>query len=441
MSVLKPLNLIEAEILKIVRKNQGISQQELAEAIGSHNPRVSHAENGKKGYYPHEVKRIKKLLKIENMPTTQEDRLAFVDQILTWRDRLPTLTSDEIKDVIKEFEPILNMQCADAEVACYYRLFLVPAFIRIGEFEKARQEMAYIKAILNEDNPQHMYHYNLNLMAICGLDLDYVSSIRYGKKAIKIATDNKELLLTDVNRAKYNMANHYTYLHRPLKAIIYLRDVNCSNIESRTDLFPLQADVKMLLGLNYARAGNHEDAEDLLKEALRNLKSHRDKFFMGLAMYNYGAIKQLSKKWKQSRKYFKEATQYLPLSSIHHFWCVYGDIQSAIMCEDLAEAKEMLKEAKKNSKNYPDQEMVEVLFKYLYYIRIIIKGGTIFREDEVTFILEKVIPLFLKHHMKFEAMWACDILSTHYSKARKERQSAEMYVRSLEIHKTLLISE
>jgi len=53
----------------------------------------------------------------------------------------------------------------------------------------------------------------------------------------------------------------------------------------------------------------------------------------------------------------------------------------------------------------------------------------------------KVTKVTSHKHMKFEAMWACDILSTHYSKARKERQSAEMYVRSLEIHKTLLISE
>ena len=441
MSTLKPLNLTEAEILKIIRKNQGISQQELAEAIDSHNPRISHAENGKKDYYPYESKSIKKLLKIENMPTTQEDRLIFVDQILTWRDRLPTLTAEEIKDVIKKFEPILNMQCADEEVACYYRLFLVPAYIRLGEFEKARQEMVHIEEILNKDNPQHMYHYNLNRRSICVLDLDYVSSIKYGKKAIKIATDNKELLQSDINRAIYNVANDYTDLHFPLEAILHFEAMDQFSHESRTDLIYIKMCSKMLLGLNYARFGRHKEAERLLKKALKQAKVYDNKYFMGIVLYNYGAVKQLSKKWEQAKRYFEEALEHLPPSSMYYFWCIYGSIQSSIICEDFSSAKEMLKKSNKTAKNYPYQEMVEVLFKYLDCTRTIMKGGTIFREDEVSFILEKVIPLFLKHHMKFEAMWACDILSIHYSKSRKERQSAEMYVKSLEIHKTLLISE
>ncbi|MCL2353379.1 MAG: tetratricopeptide repeat protein, partial [Defluviitaleaceae bacterium] len=294
---------------------------------------------------------------------------------------------------------------------------------------------------LNRENPQHMYLHTLNLRLLSNLDLDYEKAIEHGKKAIEIAKNSKELLPMDIHRAKYNVASDYTKLHQPLDAIVYLKDIENFIYESRANLNPFQIYAEMLLGLNYARAGKHEEAEEILQKSLKRAKSIEDEKCIGVVLYNQGAIKQIARKWEESREHFKEATEHLAPSDMNHFWCVFGDIQSAIMDENLAEAREMLAKTKNTAENYTDKEMAEVLFQYLECIQTIVKGGTIYRRREVKFTLEKAIPLFLEHSMKFEAMWAYEVLSTHYNKARKEKQSAEMYIKSLETYKTLFVNE
>ncbi|MCL2353970.1 MAG: tetratricopeptide repeat protein, partial [Defluviitaleaceae bacterium] len=389
----------------------------------------------------HESQTIKEFLSIIEVPTTHEERLIFVEKMLVLQDKLPSMSIEETKDAIEEFEAVLEIEFLDPEVVCYYRLFLLPAFLKVGEVEKARGEIYYIEKSLNKDNLQHMYHYNLNLRAMASLECDYESAIKHAEKAMEIAACNDGFLQIDINRAKYNAALDYTSLHYPMEAIMLLRDINYSIKGYRVDSSGLQRGVDMLLGVNYARVGKHEEAEALLEAAIKRAKVYKDKQYLGSVLYNFGTIKKLSKNWKQAREYFKEARELLPSLSMLHFLCIYGDIQCIIMTKSFSEAEDMLKEAKIKSKDYPDQEMVEVLLGFLECIRIIIKGGTIFRREEAAFVQEKAIPFFLHHHMKFEAMWAYEILSVHYSKARKDKQSAEMYISSLEVHKALFKSE
>ncbi|MCL2354277.1 MAG: helix-turn-helix domain-containing protein, partial [Defluviitaleaceae bacterium] len=94
---MNPLGLMESEIFRIVRKTQGITQQAVADAINNHVPKISLIENGKLSFRPSEIKSVKKVLNIEGMPTTHEERLVFVEQILAWRDKLPTLSNEEVE--------------------------------------------------------------------------------------------------------------------------------------------------------------------------------------------------------------------------------------------------------------------------------------------------------------------------------------------------------
>ncbi|MCL2575103.1 MAG: hypothetical protein FWE33_01595 [Defluviitaleaceae bacterium] len=407
-----------------LRKDKKISQDKIAEVALTSQAQISRIETSTSAeeYNQDELERVKKFLKIEGMPLTEDERAAFRESLYYWRDLLRVGRTKEAEDMHKVLSPAVNLEPVDTDLSMLYRLFeVIHIFYEAGDnyADIANEKMSYLEDKQEIMSVEHLYYYHSNIGFIKILNEQYTEAIKSFTKTLDLVKDNEDFSSEDLEKVHYHIALCYNYIENPFRTIMFLNKIPRANSGSRTSLHRINSDV--MLSLNYIKIGEFDFAKELLNNCLLRAKGTLNKSLIGLVLRNLGVLYRFSKDWEKSIDYFDQAMMFLEETSEHYMGALYYKARCLIELKSFTEAKKIIINAKAKYSKSPDL----IIFEILTHILAVSKRMSSYDVMSVEYIEKTAIKYFIDNSIRLEAIACCELLSEYGVKSKRTGKSLE----------------
>jgi len=418
LSKITPDDILIGKKLKDMRKSTGMNQDELADNMLSHASKVSLVERGMDRYNEDEIKYAKTLFGIENMPLTNSECKIFKGSLYYLRELLRLRIMDKAKDLLKKLSPAVNLEPCDPSIAWLFRLFEVTYLFVKGDMKAAEEKMRYFDDKVEKLSVEHLYYYNYNKGFLSSNHKNYNKTLEFYKQCFDLIKNNKDFKSDNEEILYYNLANFYTDLELPNRAIFFINKIFKMDIKDRT----IEHDIilKILFSINCFKVGEFEEAEEILNNCLIGAKSIYNNSLVGLSILNLGLTHKYAENYDKAISYFDQALNIFDVNSEHYSWAFYFKVSCVIETREFVMSNKLIKKEKsKKNKNNTHS----ILLEMLGHIFEINKRMTVFNEESADYIETQAIPYLKINSYRLEAMRCCQLLEEHYEKVRKRTKS------------------
>ena len=188
-------NMHIGEKIKILRLNQGLSQENIAHAVGRSVAYVSRLERGEAECDNETAAKIKKLLGIEKAPLFEHELELYEGRIWAWNNLVTDRRMDEAKKIQETLAPILSLPY-EHELIMLYQMI---AFAILGwewdtnassELISALEEkISSVEYFVDNASKEARILYFRNKGILYGLKGDGKNAIKYTHQALDIKSD------------------------------------------------------------------------------------------------------------------------------------------------------------------------------------------------------------------------------------------------------------
>jgi len=402
--------------IKLLRKTNGISQEELGMVAMTNQAKISRAENGSEGYNKKELGLIKEYLDIVGMPLAEDERAPFRRSLYFWRDLIRNGRMDEANKWHKKLSPAINLEPCDPDLATLYRLIEVIHMLAKNDLEAAEKQLNLIYSKLDHSNIEHLYYYNFNMGTLYTMRSDYEGALKFYMKALEIREKRGNVSFESNGWLYHNIALCHSGLESPFKALSFLNKIPRANPEDRMTAHGVGVDI--LFAINYIKVGELESAEGILNECLINAKGMNDDFYIGLTLHNLGIFHRRNENWEKAIDYFDQTMDILDENSNYYLWALYYKARCLIESRKFSEAERVIKQIQP----FLDEgnEFASTLCEILRQIIIISRRMSVYNKGPAHYIEDVAVPFLVKHGVRLEAISCCELLVKHCIRTKRE---------------------
>ena len=411
------------EKIRLIRESKELSQDYISLKLGLTQGHLSQIESGQAECKGDLLKNIKAVLEVENAPLTEEELIAFRNQLNYWCDIIRNRNLVKARLLCNEAAAILNLEF-EKNLVALYRLFEIKLLVlESGKIDEAEKILGIVASSLDEMSEEVLYHYYFNRGFLHMYRREYKTALDYNLKAYSYyqASFDKEPALFN------NIAACYARLGKPFHSIRFLERASGMLDNERVSISRLN--INSTLAINYIRLNEFGLANDLLTKCLSDAKSIGDWKQYGVVLHNFGCLHHKMNENKISINYFDQAFEYFEENEQHYLENLYCKIRCLINIKKFDECISLLSKAGKLTKS---NEVYMLQFESLHHI---IKRHEV---DSCQFLYDISIPKLLEAGKHFVALDYCEILIATHKRNRRPKKEAEVKALSAEIYKRII---
>jgi len=409
------------EKICMIRKAKGLSQDNVAHVLNTNRVAVSRLENGETEWSAETLTTVKDFLDIKNAPLLEHELRTYENRLQVWIELIIKLRFAEASTIQEEMSVILDLPFEE-ELYLLYVLAEASILTLQYQVQAADEKLSTIENLLDNASNDALNLYHRNKGFIRGYANDLVGSIKHSTKAVQYAdADNK----TD-GFALINIGHAYMFLGKPYHAIQNF--VRAEAIyQSKGDITTMTYGVIMnALGSCYLEVGEYRKAEELTVLAISHSKSVKDNLIAGAALYKMARLKLKMKMYDECMDFCEQVLVFHKESGEMIISALILKASCLLEMKKFSECQELIGHIK-NLLNDGKQSVVKTsMSNDDHTVRLNAIGHlmTLDNPDSITYILDTAIPhLRAKGSSKFEAIYFCNKLETHYTKKRAKTKA------------------
>jgi transcriptional regulator with XRE-family HTH domain len=395
------------------RKTKGLTQEQLSDAICSISY-LSKIENG------HENPSLDILSHLCNRLDISVDDLqensnsdSFITLLNKWYRFILDRNLKGATEVRAELEKNVK-GIEDPNLLLKFNLYDLRYNLFRGELDKAGKIIDRIHLVKDRQSNEINYYYYLFIGLYEYLRENYVDAAMHYKKAETIGDtiglSDSELYyqLALVNAQLYHMSNSISYAHRALdlfdKECNYLRSIDCH----------------ILLGINYRRTNNYDQAESCFFNALKVAESINNTKLKGIIYHNLGYLYSTRNDHKKALEYYQlsveNKTESQPVRLVRTYHLIAKEYINMQLIQDaFVWVEKGLEVADTHN-----------IIEFQYHFKVL-KCQSAPTTDFIKMLKDKAIPFFEKKHSWIYVAEYSELLGEYYSAKSQYKNSSHCY--------------
>ena len=287
--------------IRLMRDKSGITVNDLANTLNYSTGLISLIEQGKRSVKPEMLILIRKSMKYEEVPLTEEEVINFRLMLYDFYESIKNLHLGEAREKSDAIRPLVE-KCFEEEFKVLYYLFDSYLLIREQKHEKAKNQLETltdkIETFTDEQKYFYFYFYAGSIYK------DYAQTIQYLLKAKDIAQkiNKQEASLY------YSLSNIYSRIDYSPKAIIY-GEIALKLAQNSVDKAYL-LNIEATLAFEYSKVGFPNLALERLYGCLAREKTLGNPRRLGNIHHNLGCIFLRMKDYANAEAYFNKSLKY-----------------------------------------------------------------------------------------------------------------------------------
>lgn len=436
--------LLYGDRLKLLRESKNISQQALADALGSDVAKIKQMEHGVTLCDSGRVAEIREILDADFLPLLDSEIPAFRERLYIWRDMIRNRKLDEAKELQSKIAGIVDL---DVEVGLIslYSMFEITLLIVQGDFAKATLKLDDTdKALMDTES---RYYYFRNKGTISTLNENFEDALMLFSQALEIGKSD-EWILKDDDSIYYNIALCYYNLHLPHHALGFLHESGKMYTTDRVTPFGWHID--SAIAVNYIRTNQLTEAARILERCLVFAEASGDKTLIAITLHNYGFMHQMADNWLLAANYYGKSSSICEQGSDLHLENLYQESRCCMELGDYSKSVRLIESAKAHFSREINHMLSDtstaqfaMLFETLGHLLNVILECEGDAETEIVghsaaFIEVTAIPYSINIYKYTHVLDYCKVLGKYYEKANAFEKSLAINKIAMEIYKKML---
>ncbi|MCL2364625.1 MAG: helix-turn-helix transcriptional regulator [Defluviitaleaceae bacterium] len=360
-----------------IRKNQGLTKTELANAMNFHRSYVSLIESKQRKMPPDYIARFKEALDAPDLPFNKKEERDFLTKLHDWRE---VVFREDVSEAAKTYPIIARIAAltVDSNLRILCQLFTLSYYRISKEINKYDALYNEVKMQVNAFNDEHKYWFYRQ----SGNRYMHAYQYRSALDAYFIALECMTTLGYKDESIYFNIGHCLTDMGYASRALEYFEKSQALSKSKRTN-----NDTEYFIATNYIHMGRTAEALEKLEDCLDDEKQKKDKdLFVGVIYEKIGIAHAHRGNHSAALAAYETA---LPLRSPHAYpYTLYYKTISLMGCNRKAEALQCLEEGIASSKTNTKIYIMLRTLKCLY---------TFDHKDSHEYLVNESIPSLIKY--------------------------------------------
>ncbi|MCL2526873.1 MAG: helix-turn-helix transcriptional regulator [Defluviitaleaceae bacterium] len=419
-----------------IRKAKGLSQENMAQALNANRMTVSRLERGEVECSAQNLAIIRKFLDIEKAPLLEHELALYRDRMQVWIELLRTARVAEARAMQEEMSVILDIPF---EGGLYLLYLVTEALLLSMEYNvpATEEKLNVLEGLLDNasDEILNLYHLNKGFHnAVAG---DYKNALKHSFKAVEYA----EACNRSDDIALYNIGQFYIALGKPYSAIIYFERAKAAFKGDLTN--QRMSRLVQALAMCYLLIGETQKANKLADLSLAQARSLNAKTRIAHALGIKGSVKYKMKMYEECIAIYDQALEYYKPLREAYVSVLVGKAKCLFMMKNYSEFKNVLRHGESVLYGGNPDAVTTVLDND---IAVLLNATshlmTLDNVDSINYIQDVAIPHLRAGGLsKFEALFYCNHLETHYTKKRAKTKANAIAAISRDIYREIYEGE
>ena len=425
-------SLTLGEKLKQVRRDKGLSQDNVAYAVDNHTSIISRIENGHIDPPPELLDAIRKFLDIQSAPLLPFELELYNEKLLMWESLLDANRLDDAKAMQAELAHILSLPF-EHDMILKYKMLMVRFFFKQPDFAAAEENFRQAEPLLPYASNDTLILYYSNKAFMYSTKLDYKASYKYYQKTLELFGDRPP-------SARILEATAYIccFLGKYHHGIRYIQHARVLYEGDRTNFRGYHLDEN--LALCYAAVGETMKAANLFEMSYRQAVLNGNEIFQGITLLN---ISSITKKRGNYEKALEQQNKALELFTKNMSIIIAHDKSlyvTAVFAKAILQAKMNMDNTDTIALGRPlaeGDETLTIMLDTAYHLSNL--GST----DSEKYLEDIAIPHLMQHKPidKSLHLELCKELEAHYKKKKSKTKAAYMAVIIRDIYEEMFMGE
>jgi len=415
--------------LRLIRKDKGLSLENMAHDTGCSVATLSRLERGETEVDNETMAAIRKALNIEKAPLSEYELKIFRGKLLVWHTLCASGRKDEAESTKKELAIIKSLPF-ERGLYLLYTMIETRLLIIQRNIEAAQDKLKEAETCLDEMCAEARYLYYDNKGRLCGISHDNRNAIMYHRKALAIETED---LKTDISSLLLLVGLSYKNMGRYFHAILNLEQAKMLYSGDSADIRGPHIDVQ--LAFCYMKAGNLSKAKNLITAALAQARSINNNIGVGVALQILADIHGHEGDYQKALTIYDESYQYSPSNNdplfnpqfkLHELYnkayCLYNMKKFANCAEVLEQGKSLAK----------DDERYTLVFESIEHLM------NLNNNKSAEYIETITIPYHRKRDELQSALFYCEKLEDSYHKKNSSKKANVIAAIARDIYKEMI---
>ncbi|MCL2571352.1 MAG: tetratricopeptide repeat protein [Defluviitaleaceae bacterium] len=288
-----------------IRNSKGLSQDNVALAIGRNNKFVSRIENGQTEISPAVLEGLRRYLKVESAPLLDYELELYEQRLWMCSEMLDAFRIEEAKKRLHDLASILDLPY-EYNLIFIYSMLEIRLLFAEANIPEAEKKLGDIEHLVDKASDRALYIYHMNKGYIYTFHQYHKHALYHYEKARELIGDSKPemKLLTNLGVAYYNRGNVYHAIRYYERAIEEYQGDNVNIALPNT---------KKLLALCYVRIGENSKAIKILDTVIPQMKIIGGNAMLGEALQIKGVVSHNEGNYDEAITIFDEALEHLKI--------------------------------------------------------------------------------------------------------------------------------
>ena len=415
------------EKLRLIRKDRGLSLENIAHDTGCSVATLSRLERGEADVDGDTLAAIRAALGVENAPVLDHEIEHYKSRMWLWNELITTWRTDEAKAMHKEMATILDLPYERGHQMLYTQTEISLLLFDENNASFIEDKMAKEEKHIDEmDNEaRHLYYTNKGILYLWYND--YIKALQHLLVALELKSD---IFAKRMPSLLTNIGVCYSRIGRTFNAILFLeRAVQAFDGDLTNALGPI---IDINLATLYVRIGELNKAKKLTNESLVQARRVNHKTGIGVC---YRALANISSKrgdYTEAIKLFDQSFKY-SASDIQVQWQILYDKACCMFeAKDYHGCAQVVKQGKGLASENEDFTLLFESMEHLLNLK---------SSESEYFIESTTIPNLKNRHDSTPALFFCEKLEEHYRRKKSNKRAMAMVEISRDIYRGMTMSE
>jgi len=425
-------NLPLGEKLKQVRRDKGLSQDNVAYAVDNHTSIISRIENGHIDPPPELLDAIRKFLDIQNAPLLPNELKLYNDKLLMWETLLDASRLDDAKAMQAELAHILSLPF-EHDMIFKYKMQEARLYLKEYNFAVAEENIGKFEPLLSNASNEALIMYYSNKGFLSLAKADYKTSFSYYNKALELFGDKppsskvlEPLAHLCILTGKYHHGLQYIQHAR------FLYDGDRAN--------PRSYYMNENLATCYLGIGEIKKAEALFDISYRQAILNGDEINQGITLLNMAEVNRKRGNYEKSHEQLCKVLELFNKNMSEIVLYDKGLYVQAVFTKSALETKMNIDSTDTIAQGRPlaeGNETYTIMLDAAYHLSNL--GNT----DSEKYLEDIVIPHLTQCETQEKnlRLLICEELEAHYKKKKSKTKAAYVAAIIRDIYKEMFMSE
>lgn len=410
------IRLTPSQKIKQLREFGKYTQEALAEALKCSKSKISKVESGEWEYSEEDIKAAKEFFGVENAPLTERERLFFRQHLYKWKDLIRNGLVHEARKNQKNFAVITKLPF-EPDLYTLYRMFEIRLVLKEAKPELAEETLLAEEPHIEQANYENQHHFYYNMGSVYLYRFNFKIALQFYLKSRDLeayALERDVGLYLNLSMC-YGELGKYALAVGTIEKVYHESDYNKTGVS--------RAYIDSVLAINYVRIGQVARAKQLLDKSLAEVMGSNNKFFIHMALHNYGCACFKAKEYAEAIKYFDQVFEIYEKIDNYYLENMYWKIRCLIADKKTSKARPLLSKA---------MSLAEGNTHFLLAFESLAHLLSINNDESIEFIEQKTIPYFIDRREYYRVLDYCELLENIFKKRGKGYK-----IRALEMASTI----